>query len=200
MRRRAAIVLGVLTLAMIAAGVSRLALSTSPGEVDDNDNVHVPRGELASRENDESSGDTNGQDRISSDSGDPSQGRDPHAELGFPPDFVFGSYLRPYDDLRPADCSLERGKPCVIVFQGTFRLVSEDKALVRISAIEDTSPEPVASIDVPITRGRGRFFERLAYTPSDQASKVQFRVLLVSTDGRLMFERQPPEPYLPLYG
>lgn len=198
MRQRAMIIiLGVLLVAVLFGAISQIAGSKNPHDGGTETKSADPTGDSLSSDGSSETNIREFQDLP----GEVEKEEDPYAALGIPPDFAFGSYPKASaDDPSPSTCSLVRGESCIIPFQGRYRLVSAPQAILRLAAFEDQSAEPIAVKDIPIKRTAARFFDTLAYTPSSEASTVQFRVMLLSVEGSIIFERQPPEPHLPLKG
>lgn len=129
-----------------------------------------------------------------------SQGLPPRPTLTpsipIPYDSAFGTFMSDggADYPHPKGCDVRRGVLCSVTMHGRYILTNYEGAVIKVGAFENDSDVPVVSAQIPITKGSSSFFQNLAYTPTSSATSVRFRTILLTTDGRFIFERSPLPP------
>ena len=114
----------------------------------------------------------------------------------YPPDYVAaGISTDNPDDPQPQGCDLYRGNVCKIHFKGRYRLVTQEGAIIRVAAYEDGRSEPSQSADLTVPKGSSQWFVDLAYPVGKNARTVQFKAMLVSPEGKILYQRDEPPAY-----
>ncbi|HLF69728.1 MAG TPA: hypothetical protein VI541_02095 [Actinomycetota bacterium] len=116
--------------------------------------------------------------------------------IAIPYDSAFGTFTSDggADYPHPAGCDLRRGVLCSVSMHGRYILTNYEGAIIKVGAFENDTDVPVVSAQISILKGSSVFFQNLAYTPSSTAVTVRFRTILLTTDGRFIFERSPLPP------